>query len=412
MLLPNNLLFPKKKILFPIYLLLIVIFIHSRNFSFDFSIVLDPYIFSGWLFSYKFGFMQRGLLGELLYFANIDVNYNNIRIIGFLIFLSIYFSLFKLFDQSLLRIALPEKDKNVILACLLFLPFYTSQLILELSRFDQVSQILSIFFLYLIIKNHHRYIIYAYIYAIIPFFTLMHEASIIIFIPTILLITYLKFEEKKPIIILSIFSLLGIILISKFGKITISQADLMIEQYSTYKKFNEYAFRTTTLSLFENIICNLQAFKNNKSIIPLILAGIFLYPIIIFFKKSFNFNFKFLNLLIPLSPLLLSIIAFDYFRWISLAIFNLTILFFYIILCTNINTSKLKNNIILYRKNIILYAAFSLFLGPFGVINIFPHIHKSNVGGLFENRLPDNIRNKLNIHPREYKTSASKLPSH
>lgn len=381
---------------YPFILLLIVLFIHSKPFYFNFTTSLDPYLYSSWLFDYKYGFMQRGLIGNLLNSIGISREYNTIRIIAIFILLLMYYLFYFLILKTLLKLGIKNKDIKVYITCFFFLSFTLSQFILELARFDQIFQIISLIFLTVIL--HSKKIIYSYIYilTIIPLITLIHEAGIIIFIPTILTIFYLEYKKIKPIVFFSLLSIICIGLISHFGKINTDHAQIMINNYNQYKAFNEFAFRTTSLSLYENFLMSWHSFIEKKMIIPIILALLIIYPIILFICNSIS-NKKYLFLFIfALSPLSLSLVAFDYFRWISLSLFNIFIILIYLINKNLITAKNLSDNLEKNKKWIIYYSLFSLFLGPLGVVNLYPHIHHNNNGGLSSINLPQKTQEKLN----------------
>lgn len=387
----------KLYVAYPFLILSIVLFLHSRAFSLDFSLSLDPYLYSSWLFNYQYGFMQRGLMGEILSYLNIARDYNHIRFIAIFILLLLYYTLYILIIKTLSIINLKKNEILFYTCCFFFCSFTLSQFILELARFDQIFQVMLLLFLLMLLNKTNIYLSSLYILIFIPLATLIHEAGIIIFIPLILLLYYLQYKKTIPIFLFSIYALISIVLISYFGKINADQLQLLVETYNTHRGYNEFAFRTTSLSLSENMIMNYHSFIDNKMLIPIILAIIIIAPIMIFMAKSIPEK-KYLYLFIfTMSPLGLSLIAFDYFRWISLFLFNSFILFIYLIHCQVIQPTQLLHNLNKYKKIILLYSLLSLFLGPLGVINLYPHIHVNNNGGLSSKNLPIKINEKLNF---------------
>ncbi|WOE31300.1 MULTISPECIES: sel1 repeat family protein [unclassified Acinetobacter] len=382
---------------YPFFILFIVLFLHSRAFSLDFSLSLDPYLYSSWLFNYQYGFMKRGLVGETLSFLNISRDYNHVRLIAIFILLSLYYLLYILIIKTLINLKLKNNEVLTYACCFFFCSFTLSQFILEMSRFDQIFQILVILFLILLLKKANIYLCSCYIFIAIPLITLIHEAGIIIFIPTLLLLYYLQYKQVIPIFLFSIYAFISIILISYFGKINADQLQLLVENYQTYRGYNEFAFRTTSLSLYDNLIMNYHSFIDNKMLVPLTLCLTIIAPVIFFVIKSIPQK-KYLWLFIfSMSPLALSVIAFDYFRWISLFLFNSIILLIYLINSNIIQSTQLLYNLNKYKKKILLYSLLSLFLGPLGVVNLYPHIHVNNNGGLSTKNLPIEIHQKLNF---------------
>lgn len=341
--------------------------------------------------------MQRGLIGELLSKINFPRDYNHIRYIAISIYLLIYYILYIIVFHSLKKINLNKNEALLFTICFFFCSFTLSQFTLELGRFDQLFELLSLLFLVVILNKNSIYISSTYILFLIPIITLTHEAGIIIFLPTILTIYYLEYSKIKPIIFFSLISIISIYLITHFGKININHVQKLINNYQYHKGYNEFAFRTTSLSLYENLLMNWHSFLEKKTIVPILLCLIVISPLIFFIVKSINSKKYLLLFIFTATPLSLSIIAFDYFRWISLFIFNIFILFIYLINKNLIDISILKQNLKLYKKNIIIYSFISLFLGPLGVVNLYPHIQKNNAGGLSGTNLPLETQKKLNI---------------
>ena len=381
----------------PFLILAIVLFIHSRDFSLDFSISLDQYLYSSWLFNYEYGFMQRGLIGELLSKINYPRDYSHIRYIAISIYLLVYYTLYILIFNCLKKLNLNKNEIFLYVTCFFFCSFTLSQFTLELGRFDQLFQLLSLFFLVIVLNNKNIYISSIYILLVIPFITLTHEAGIIIFLPTILIIYYLEYSNIKPIIFFSLFAIISILLITHFGKINADHLQRLINNYISYKGYNEFAFRTTSLSLYENLLMNWHSLIEKRTLIPITLCLVIISPLIILIIKSINSKKYLLLFIFTATPLGLSLIAFDYFRWISLFTFNIFVLLIYLINKKLIDISLLKHNLKLYKKNIIIYSFISLFLGPLGVINIYPHIQKNNDGGLSSANLPLKTQQKLNF---------------
>ncbi|ALH95123.1 hypothetical protein [Acinetobacter equi] len=381
----------------PFLILTIVLFIHSRVYSLDFSLTLDPYMYSTWLFSYEYGFMQRGFIGEIFNQLNLNKNYNSIRSISFSIVLILYYLLYILILNILKKTNLSKKNIILYISCFFFCSFTLSEFILEAGRFDQIFQILTLLFLFILIKIKSYIISSLYILLIIPLITITHEAGIIIFLPLILSIYYLEYKKIIPIIVFLALSIISITLISHFGKINTLHLEKLISTYEEYRGYNEFAFRTTSLSLYENLLMNWHSLIERKTFIPIILSLIIIYPVIRLITISISKTSYLYYFIFTMSPLALSLIAYDYFRWISLFLFNFFILFTYLINKKLISNSQLRDNLIKYRKNIIIYCTLSLFLGPLGVINLYPHIHKVNSGGLSSKNLPIDTQKKLNF---------------
>ena len=134
-------------------LILLAIIIFFRAGEFNFSLILHDYLYTSWLFNYDYGFMRRALPGELISLFNIDYSYRSIRGIAFVILL-ILFYLFSYFVIESLNHLKISDNRAIYVTSFLFLPFLTTQWIIELGRFDQIIQIMQLICLICIIKTN------------------------------------------------------------------------------------------------------------------------------------------------------------------------------------------------------------------------------------------------------------------
>lgn len=376
-------------------ILAVVIFIHSGTYNFKFKFVVYDYLYTSWLFNYDYGFMRRALPGEILSLLNLDNDYKTIRTIS----ASIFFALFSLFSFFLIKSLRKIQVENIYLyaACIIFLSFTTSQWLLELGRFDQLIQIFQLVFLVIILKTRNLIFSFLSVVLFVVLSALIHEASLIIFMPTLILIFFLEFKNKWATALLSFLLIVAIVLMVKFGQISISQSDLIMSAYEENKQFDQYAVRTTILNLWENVLSSYYSFTDNRTYIPLIVGLIFLYPVFDFVKYVFYKKINFLILLPTLTPLGLSLVAFDYYRWIVLALFNIIILMFYLINTGKVNTAEIKEYLATNKKYFVIYGVICLILGPFGIVRLFPSFYNVNLGGFSSHNLPTQVLLKLNL---------------
>ena len=375
-------------------LVLLAIIIFFRACEFKFTLVLHNYLYTSWLFNYDYGFMRRALPGELISFFNLDYGYRSIRSIAFIILITLFYLFSYLTIKSLNHLNI-QKNKALYIASFMFLPFLTTQWILELGRFDQIIQIMQLICVIFIIKTSKYYPSFFFTSLTIVLSALIHEASLIIFIPTIILVFHLKFENKLATVLLTSFLLLALTSMMFFGKIDAHHASLIIEKFKDLEKFDYYAVRTTRLSNLENIIVSYYSMINNKTYIYIFLAILYLYPVICFFKKVFGSTKYFYIFIFCLSPLSLSIIAFDYFRWIALTFFNLSTLSFYLIISEKTNNLEIGCYIIERKNKILAYGLVSLLVGALGIVKLFPNL--INDGGFSPKNLPTEILTKVNL---------------
>lgn len=375
-------------------LILLAIIIFFRACEFKFSLVVHNYLYTSWLFNYDYGFMRRALPGEIISFFNLDYGYRSIRSIAFVILITLFYLFSYLTIKSFNHLNI-QKSKYLYIASFMFLPFLTTQWILELGRFDQMIQIMQLLCVICIIKTKKYYPSFFLASLTIVLSALIHEASLIIFIPTIILIFYLKFKNNLATILLISFLLLALVSMMFLGKIDAHHASLIIEKFKDVEKFDYYAVRTTRLSNLENIIVSYYSMMNNKTYIYIFFAILYLYPVICFFKKIFGSTKYFYIFIFCLSPLSLSIIAFDYFRWIALAFFNLSILSFYLIISEKTNNLEIGRYIVERKNKILVYGLVSLLVGALGIVKLFPNLN--NDGGFSPKNLPTEILTKVNL---------------
>lgn len=375
-------------------LILLAIIIFFRAGEFNFSLILHDYLYTSWLFNYDYGFMRRALPGELISLFNIDYSYRSIRGIAFVILLILFYLFSYLVIESLNHLKIND-HRAVYVASFLFLPFLTTQWIIELGRFDQIIQIMQLICFVFIMKMDKYFFSFFLISLTIVLSALIHEASLIIFIPTIILIFYLKFSNKLATLLLVSFLLLVLGCMIFFGKIDAHHAGLIIEKYKDLEKFDYYAVRTTILSNVDNIIVSYYSLINNKTYIYIFFSILYLYPVICFFKKVFSGVSYFYVVIFALTPIGLSIIAFDYFRWIALAFFNVSILSFYLIISGKSNNIEISRYIVENKNKIFIYGLISLMVGALGVVKLFPNL--PNQGGFSPINLPTKILTKVNL---------------
>ncbi len=378
--------------LYLLVLLAVILFFRAAEFSFKLKI--DDYLYTSWLFNYDYGFMRRALPGEIISFFNFDYSYRSIRAIAAIILLILFYLFSYLAIKSLNHLHI-HKNKALYISSFMFLPFLTTQWILELGRFDQIIQIMQLLCVICIIKTKKYYPSFFLASLTIVLSALIHEASLIIFIPSIILIFHLKFKNNLATISLTSFLFLALFSMMFFGKIDAHHASLIIEKYKDLEKFNYYAVRTTRLSNLDNIIVSYYSMINNKTYVHIILSILYLYPALCFFKKVFSSTKYFYTFIFCLTPIGLSIIAFDYFRWIALAFFNLSILSFYLIISEQANNFEISQYITERKNKILAYGLVSLMIGALGVVNLFPGI--GNIGGFSTKNVPIEILSKVNF---------------
>lgn len=359
-------------------LLITIVAIHSNGYSFDFTIRTPSYLYTQWTFSYNYGFIKRALPGEVLQYFNIDQNYKNVRVVSIILFLTLFCLFSKLVYDFFNKIGFENKYIVIYSLCVLSLSYTTTQWLREISRFDHIGQIIFIFLVFLISKDINRYYILLVTIFCLPLMALTHEAMIIFFTPALIYIYYIQYNKKIDVIVISLVSLFLIFFIIVYGKMTSHQANSIIENFYNYNKFQSYAVSTSLLSLQENFNSNLTTFFSTKAYLKIFFAFLFLLPVFLFIKACMRKMDFIYILFFSSAPLALSIIAFDYIRWIALFAFNISVIFIFLVTTNRLNINLVYINFKKYKNTIFLYSVFSLIIGPIGVTNVFINLYESN----------------------------------
>ncbi|RLZ10290.1 sel1 repeat family protein [Acinetobacter sp. 2JN-4] len=367
-----------KYILYSLLTLIVIVFIHSNIYSFDFTIRLHDYLYSQWVFSYDYGFVRRALPGEILSFLGIDPTYRHVRLVS-IILLIILFYLFARITYIFFN-KLKFNDKYIILfsLCVFSLSFITSQWIRELSRFDHIGQIILLISVLLILKNIKKSIVLTFILLTLPIMALTHEAMLIFFVPTLAFIYYQKYRNISHIFLIGAESFILLVTVVIYGKMSTFQVNSIIENFMYYEHFQPYAVSTSLLTLKENFVTNYQTFFETKAYLKIFFTFLFCSPILLFIKKSTDKKNFLLILFFSASPLALTLIAFDYIRWIALFLFNLSVIFMSLAIMNNISRDLIASNFINFKKLIYSYSIVSLLLGPLGIGSTFINFYEIN----------------------------------
>ncbi|MEB6667447.1 sel1 repeat family protein [Acinetobacter vivianii] len=367
-----------KFILYSLFTLIIILFIHSNIYSFDFTIRLHDYLYSQWVFSYDYGFVRRALPGELLSILGIDPTYKHVRIASILLLLVLFYLFTRITYSFFKKLNLKNEYIIIFSLCVFSLSFLTSQWVRELSRFDHIGQIILLISVLLILKNVRKSIVLTFILLTLPIMALTHEAMLIFFVPTLAFIYYQKYRKISHILLIGAESFILLVAVVIFGKMSTFQVNSIIESFMYYDHFQPYAVSTSLLTLKENFVTNYQTFFETKAYLKIFFTFLFCSPILLFIKKSTNKTTFLLMLFFSASPLALTLIAFDYIRWIALFFFNLSVIFMSLAIMNNIDRNLIASNFINFKKLIYSYSLVSLLLGPLGIGSTFTNFYEIN----------------------------------
>ncbi|MCH7308593.1 sel1 repeat family protein, partial [Acinetobacter sp. NIPH 1852] len=327
---------------------------------------------------YDYGFVRRALPGEIFSLIGVDPTYRHVRLVS-IVFLFIIFYLFARITYIFFN-KLKFNNKYIIIFSLCFfsLSFLTSQWVRELSRFDHIGQIILLISVLLILKNIKKSIVLIFIFLTLPIMALTHEAMLVFFVPTLAFIYYQKYRNISHIFLIGAESFILLVTVVIYGKMSAFQVNSIIETFMYYEHFQPYAVSTSLLTLKENFTTNYQTFFETKAYLKIFFTFLFCTPILLFVKKSTDKKTFLLILFFSASPLALTLIAFDYIRWIALFLFNLSIIFMSLAIMNKIDKNLIASNFMDLKKFIYSYAVISLLLGPLGIGNTFVNHYEIN----------------------------------
>jgi hypothetical protein len=171
------------------------------------------WIYTHWLYDYHFGFMKRGLVGELLRIAFASqtiVPLEIVKVFSWIIFL-LNATLFLYFFDQIRRLTKTYNERLHLVgffAFCLLAPTFIRNFAYDLGRFDQISCLL-------FLAQWFNPALWLTALLSIPMI-LIHENYIFIFLPAILLLVYLQ-RGLWPTVLVATTSLLTLIFVLKFG---------------------------------------------------------------------------------------------------------------------------------------------------------------------------------------------------
>jgi len=291
-------------------------------------------------FSYEYGFLKRGLIGEVLRLIQIPTDLDNFKILSVLMLVGVTTAFFNIIKK--------EPTKVFIGLSLIFLcsPLLLKNLVYDWGRFDQIA-IMVVFLQLLWIGDTRKS---NYLLFCSPLLIFVHEATLLWAFPTILAIAF--FENRKALYLLVplIGVSAGVILIWGGLNIAPDKYLTLLEEWAKPNSVHWAIIYTLTASLKDSISYSVPALLINmhseRGHIAETLCVISSTPLF-FYKQWIWMIFNFLALI---SASVLFIIANDHFRWISLlGIINLFFLLY----------AYKKNQI----RNVELMATYLIFIG-------------------------------------------------
>ena len=341
-----------------------------------------------WAFTYEHGFIKRGLIGETISRLFGPVTSTIINSVSWGIMLSLSAALIYLF----LRPAWESKRIGVLLFAVVALTHSATipHLVHDIGRFDHINLLILLGCMFILSRPSQLLRL-----TVIPLLCLIglliHEVFFLMFLPLIFAVWF--YEERREWIWPKLLMLVALIAstwaIGTYGLIT----DFPIERYmAQLRERHTFSIPKDSVDVLYrgfagNIMFNIEEFYKylRPNVTHHIVFALTLIPTISFFGKLIHRLcleaptcerlWRVLLVTAALGPLALYVLATDYFRWWSIAITNLFIVFAYLVVREN-DTSRLADAVESSQMVVACILGISLVFGPIGVmINSYPLIN-------------------------------------
>lgn len=331
------------------------------------------YSYFYYLIDYHFGFVKRGLIGEIFSISGVKIDVYKVLAFNKLLFL--------LFGILIICIIKKINFKNkifeiIIFFFILFNPALLKNYWLDLGRFDIYGAIVTC----LMIISNKKTMNFLFVFS--PLLLMVHEAQLVLFIPSIIFIWFLRnnlLSIKNKIIfgVFALFLVITIILTTIYGESNASISNL--KQYMDYKNNSDYNYffesnlysGNTFVDIKNSIIFNLKHFK------LFILGGISLvYSAYILSRFSYILDIQIegrkmkLLILILIINFSIFLLGLDGYRWISNITFSL--LFNFLAILSTLEIKQLSINEIFENEKKSFIFLFMIL--SFIIISLIPYL--------------------------------------
>lgn len=344
-------------------------FLYLRPFSYNYT---------QYLFNYSDQFVKRGLVGEILRNIVDHPDYFFVKNLALILLGGVSSLLTWLFMRPLFKHGL--KCGHYLFFGLAFIsPATLMHFAYDLGRLDIISTYLIILGIYILLKKQSNSIAKLNVFFLMVILILIHEGNLVIYIPTLLCLIYLIDKNMKIYHIVALGAiLLGIaVLIAKYGVIQNKDVnehlELLREQYGL-RSINLASLKVLYAGgVSDNLELTWKAISNRRYITHSIIFYLCSFPwlylvfnIINQVAKSYGHKFCLL-LLSNFSPLLLSFIAYDHFRWWALSLTNFFIVVSMMMAYNRPFSLFISKMLEKNKKMVFIALILSLVLGPLGV---------------------------------------------
>lgn len=333
------------------------------------------------VFTYEFGFIKRGLIGEILRFVFGRPDRQVVIVLSYIVAGAALFALSYLYLRPYTHAAPENKPQIWLFAILALSHFSTLQFTLfDTGRFDQFG----IIFMALSIAaiEHWKGLKAAgAIFLLSLVAVLIHEAYFLLFFPLVFSYWVFKDENKAGKIIAFLLISAAVAYIGLYGNLkhTISRQDYIHHLVSTY---GAWISKQPVWILYTTTAQHLRVTTSNFTL-PIFykvhaIWFMALLPSLIIFYKMFRLLYASLAeqrsgkhpvvmvllFLSPFSPLLMYFLGIDFGRWLSVCVINIFI-FLSLFLCSNSDYAQQCAQMLGRQKKIILIGVIiALLLGP------------------------------------------------
>ncbi len=291
--------------------------------------------FTHYLFNFEYGYVKRGLIGEIIRLSIGQVDYLTVKYLSHVLF---YLAVVVLIFVTVLPAMDAGCQKGSIYFVLLVLtsPATIQHFYFDMGRFDVVTLTIALISILIIFSFNNR-IKYVFLFALMCVSVLVHEATFFIYIPIVFSFLIYNSKTRGEYLICFFYAVSAVLLtfiVSSYGLIEVF--DLEEHEQMLKNKYGEIVNASSLAvlhrgSLGENILYTLERGFTIYRIIHHILFFLCLAPVFICLTLAIRAltpvvtRKEVLILTSALSPLLLYPIGIDHFRWWALAITNVFI---------------------------------------------------------------------------------------
>lgn len=343
---------------------------------------LSDWMYTHWLFNYELEFVKRGLMGEVFRFLAVEPTYSLVYIVAYILL----FSLVAVFSFMLIRLFKVEGDNSGLRWLILVLIFSSAtfpHFHHDLGRFDTIL-LLGGLLLVLMSESYKGWGFWFLLTLALSLLILVHEGAFFIIVPFVLaFVLYIQRTKLAFVLTAVIFALMTLLTyqVSMHGKIT--QVEFSEHLEAMQNQYGDRVSGGSLIVLHKTSLDDQLSFVSTrvewklleKHIVMLILLLPFFWLFLRVFKQYGLSKFDRYDLLIlmsSLSPLLLSFLGIDFFRWWALSI---TLFVSFVVLkAYHCPFFRICLNDVFLKSRKLVYTTllFGLMAGPLGITGPFP----------------------------------------